>query len=550
MSAPIVCAVRNLRKFYDRTEVLKGITLAFLEGAKIGVIGSNGSGKSTLLRVLAGVDRDVLGEVWRADGLTVGYVGQEPQLEPTTVLANLEHAVEPIRALLKRHDEINEKLATDLSADEMEKQLEKLSKLQEEIEHRGAWELDHRLELAMEALRTPPPESDVAKLSGGERRRVALCKVLLSRPDILLLDEPTNHLDAESVAWLEKHLAEYPGLVILVTHDRYFLDNVVGWMLEIERGRAFPYEGNYSTYLEQKASRLEVEEKQESSRQKVLARELEWIRTSPKARTSKHKARIAQYEKLLAEEREVREDAIDLQIPAPPRLGDRVIRFHHVTKGYGDRVLLKDLTFDLPPGSILGIVGPNGAGKTTLLRLVLGQEQPDAGTIEIGSTVKLCYVDQLRDTLDPEKTVFQEITGGLHEIPFGKKTIAPRAYVARFNFRGPDQEAKVGEISGGQRNRVQLAKMLRRGGNVLLLDEPTNDLDLQTLRVLEEAIDAYAGCAVVVTHDRYFLDRVATHVLALDGDGSSSFVEGDWAALTATRGDRSASTASKHRKLG
>jgi energy-dependent translational throttle protein EttA len=550
MPPPIVCAVQGLRKFYDRTEVLKGITLAFLQGAKIGVIGSNGSGKSTLLRILAGVDTDYLGEVWRAEGLTVGYVPQEPVLDAgATVLSNLETAMAPVRALLRRHDELNERLATDLSPEEMEKALEQLSRLQEEIEHRGAWEVDRRLELAMEALRLPPADAEVARLSGGERRRVALCKVLMSQPDLLLLDEPTNHLDAESVAWLERHLAQLPGTVILITHDRYFLDNVVGWMLELERGRAFPYEGNYSTYLEQKAARLGVEEKQETARQKILARELEWIRTSPRARTAKSKARIAQYEKLLAEEREVREDAIDLQIPAPPRLGERVIRFDRVTKGFGGRTMFRDLTFDLPPGSILGVVGPNGAGKTTLLRLILGQDPPDAGTVERGSTVQLCYVDQMRDTLDPEKTVFEEITAGLLEIPFGKRTIAPRAYVARFNFRGPDQEVRVGEISGGQRNRVQLAKMLRRGGNVLLLDEPTNDLDLPTLRVLEEAIAAYAGCAIVVTHDRYFLDRIATHVLALDGDGSWRFVEGDYQVLAAARAQAPSSAASKHRKL-
>ncbi len=550
MTEIINCTIRDLRKFYDRTEVLKGLTLSFLQGAKIGVIGGNGSGKSTLLRILAGVDTDVLGEVWRQDGLTVGYVPQEPQLDETkTVLGNLEEAVEPIRALLRRHEAVNEQLATDLSPEAMEKALEKLSRLQEEIEHRDAWELDRHLEVAMEALRCPPPDADVRKLSGGERRRVALCKVLLSHPDMLLLDEPTNHLDAESVAWLERHLNDYSGTVIAITHDRYFLDNVVGWMLEIERGKAFPYQGNYSAYLEAKAIRAAIDEKQELARQKVIARELEWIRTSPRARTAKSKARIAQYDRLVTEEREVREEAIDLQIPSPARLGEKVIRFRNVTKGYGDRVLLRDLTFEIPPGAILGVIGPNGAGKTTLLRLILQQEAPDQGTVEIGTTVQLCYVDQMRDTLDPKKTVFQEITGGLHEIPFGKKAIAPRAYVARFNFRGPDQEAKVGEISGGQRNRVQLAKMLRRGGNVLLLDEPTNDLDLQTLRILEEAVQAYAGCAVVVTHDRYFLDRIATHILALRGDGTWSFVEGDYQAFALAEGDRPASTASKHRKL-
>lgn len=550
MAETIIASVRDLRKFYDRTEVLKGITLAFLDGAKIGVIGGNGSGKSTFLRVLAGVDTDVLGEVWRAPGLAVGYVPQEPQLDETkTVLGNLEIAVAPIRALLKKHDALNEKLATDLSPDDMEKALEQLSRLQEEIEHRDAWELDRHLEVAMEALRCPPADAEVSRLSGGEKRRVALCRTLLAHPDILLLDEPTNHLDAESVAWLEHHLQEYKGTVIVITHDRYFLDNVVEWMLEIERGRATPYKGNYSAYLEARGQIAQVEEQQEKARQKILARELEWIRQSPKARTAKSKARISQYEKLLAQDQEVREEAIDLQIPQPPRLGDKVVHFKGVTKGYGDRVLIQGLTFEIPAGAILGVIGPNGAGKTTFLRMILGTEKPDTGTVEIGSTVQLCYVDQLRDTLDPDKTVFEEITGGLHEIPFGKKTINPRAYVARFNFKGADQQAKVGEISGGQRNRVQMAKMLRRGGNVLMLDEPTNDLDLQTLRVLEEAIANYAGCAIVVTHDRYFLDRVATHILAFEGDGRWSFVEGDYQVYAAQHGDRWQNTASKHRKL-
>jgi ATP-binding cassette ChvD family protein len=550
MAENIVCTVRGLRKFYDRTEVLKGITLSFLDGAKIGVIGGNGSGKSTFLRVLAGEDHDFLGELWRKDGLTVGYVPQEPRLDPEkTVLQNLDDAVAPIRNLLKKYDEVNEKLGHDLTPQELEKALDLQSRLQEEIEQKNAWEVDRSLEVAMEALGCPPGDAGVTKLSGGEKRRVALCRTLLARPGMLLLDEPTNHLDAESISWLEHHLQEYPGLAIVVTHDRYFLDHVVGWMLEIERGRAYPYEGNYSQYLEKKAVQIQIEEKQEAARQKLLTRELEWIRTNPRARTVKSKSRIAQYEKLLTEEREVREDAIDLQFPAPPRLGDRVIAFKKVTKGFGDRTLFSDLTFELPPGAVLGIIGPNGAGKTSLLRMLVGQEKPDSGTIEIGSTVQMCYVDQSRDALHADRTVFEEITDRLPEIPFGKRFINPRAYVARFNFKGSDQESLVGEISGGQRNRVQLAKTLRKGGNVLLLDEPTNDLDLQTLRVLEEAINAFAGCAIVVTHDRYFIDRVATHILALPGDGTYKFFEGDYTAYVAAHGDHTFNAAGKYRKL-
>ena len=550
MPEEIICTARGVRKFYDRTEVLKGITLSFLKGAKIGVIGSNGSGKSTFLRVLSSEDKDILGEMWWKDGLKIGYVPQEPRLDPTkNVIGNLDEAVKPIRDLLRRYDEVNEKLGTDLTPEEMEKALALQSRLQEEIEHKNAWEIDRSLEVAMEALGCPPKEADVNKLSGGERRRVALCRTLMAQPDLLLLDEPTNHLDAESVSWLERHLSETPATVIAVTHDRYFLDHVVGWMLEIERGRAYPNEGNYSQYLEKKAFQQTIEEKQDVGRQKILARELEWIRTSPKARTGKSKARIAQYEALLSQDREVREEAIDLQLPAPPRLGDKVFVFKDVTKGFGGKALFEHLTFQIPPGAVLGIIGPNGAGKTSLLRMLVGQEKPDSGTIERGQTVQLCYVDQMRDTLDPTRSVFEEITNKLPEIPFGKSTIHPRAYVSKFNFKGPDQEAKVGEISGGQRNRVQLAKMLRQGGNVLLLDEPTNDLDLQTLRVLEEAIEAYPGCAVVVTHDRYFLDRLATHILALPGDGTWVFHEGDYTSYVAAHGDHTFSEAAKHRKF-
>jgi ATP-binding cassette ChvD family protein len=552
-----IYAVRNLQKKYGTKEVLRGITLAFYYGAKIGVIGHNGSGKSTLLKVMAGVDQEFDGDARLLDGSTVGYVPQEPALDPQkTVIGNIEDAVAPVRALLKRYETLSERLGESLSDDEMAKVVDQHERTQREIEARDAWELDHHLELAMHALRCPPPDADVTRISGGERRRVALCRTLLAHPDLLLLDEPTNHLDAETVAWLEHHLAEYPGTVILVTHDRYFLDNVVQWMLEMDRGRGTPYEGNYSSYLDQKQKRLMVEEKSEASRQKVLARELEWIRQSPRARIAKNKARIANYERLAAEQAEAREDAIELTIPAGKPLGARVLEFKKVSKALGGKPLIKDLSLELPPGAILGVIGPNGAGKTTFLKLITGELEPDSGSVERGASVDLCYVDQGRETLDPERSVFEEITGGADQLTLGKRLVNSRAYVSWFNFKGTDQQQKVGELSGGQRNRVQLAKLLRRGGNLLLLDEPTNDLDLQTLRVLEEALQRFAGSAIVVTHDRYFLNRISTHVLAFDGDGGVRFFEGDFTTFEErvakereAAGQGPESTAAKYRKF-
>ncbi|HYC76115.1 MAG TPA: energy-dependent translational throttle protein EttA [Planctomycetota bacterium] len=520
---------RDLKKKYDDKEVLKGVTLAFYYGAKIGVIGHNGSGKSTLLRVMAGVEREFEGEARLQEGRTVGYVSQEPPLDPTkTVLGNVEEAVKPIRDLLKRYDDVNHRLGEDMSPEEMEKLLDQQQRLQDEIDAKNAWELDHQLELAMHALGCPPADADVTKISGGERRRVALCKTLLAQPDLLLLDEPTNHLDASTTAWLENHLKEYKGTVILVTHDRYFLDNVVSWMLEMDRGRATPFEGNYSTYLDKKRRLLEVEAKSELARQKTLARELEWIRQSPRARVAKNKARIANYERLVAEQDDKVDGTVELQLPPAPHLGERVVIFDKVTKSVGGRTLMKDLSLRLPPGSILGVIGPNGAGKTTFLKMITGEVKPDSGKVEIGPTVQLCYVDQLRAALDPELTVFQQITGGQEQLLFGKKWVNGRAYVSRFNFRGADQQTRIGELSGGQRNRVQLATLLRKGGNLILLDEPTNDLDLETLRVLEDAIQGFTGSLIIVTHDRYFLNRVATHVLAFEGDGAVRFFEGDF----------------------
>jgi len=556
MPPQFVFTLRNLTKMYEKRAILKDITLAFLPGAKIGVIGHNGSGKSTLLRIMAGEDKSFDGEARPADGVTIGFVPQEPTLDETrTVLGNIEDAVAETRALLKKHDEINEKLGTDLDPDEMQKTLDKLAAIQEKIEHCGGWELDRTLEVAMHALACPPADAEVSTLSGGEKRRVALCRTLLMRPDILLLDEPTNHLDAESVAWLERHLAEYPGTVILVTHDRYFLDNVVEWMLEIDRGRGIPYKGNYSSFLEQKEARLAVEEKQESARRKVLARELEWIRTAPKARNAKSKSRIANYEKLLQQEADAAIEPIVIQIPPGPRLGERVLETKALTKAYGGRTLIDGLDILVPPGAIIGVIGPNGVGKTTLVRMIVGEEKPDSGEIKIGPATVISYVDQTRATLDPSKTVFEEITGGADEMPFGARKISSRGYVARFNFTGADQQKKVGILSGGERNRVQLAKLLRRGGNLIILDEPTNDLDLDTLRVLEEALQGFAGSAIVITHDRWFLDRVATHVLAFH-DGTVRWFEGGYQSfeekIKAERADAGlgpASTKGKYKKF-
>jgi ATP-binding cassette ChvD family protein len=529
----------KLGKAYNKREVLKNITLAFLPGAKIGVLGSNGAGKSTLLRIMALQDTDFVGSARAADNLTVGYVPQEPRLdESKDVRGTVEEAVAGTRALLTRHDELSQLLAEPLDPDRMEKVLEELGQVQEAIDAAGAWELDRQLEIAMDAMRLPPPETPATVLSGGERRRVALCKTLLQKPDLLLLDEPTNHLDAESVAWLERHLQDYAGTVVSVTHDRYFLDNVAGWILELDRGQGIPWEGNYSSWLEQKKDRLAVEEKQESARRKALARELEWARMAPRARVAKSKARLGAYEKLAAQEFDERQEELVLQIPPGPHLGDLVVRAEHVRKGYGDNLLMEDLNFDLPRGGIVGIIGPNGAGKTTLFRMIVGQENPDAGSLRLGDTVEIAYVDQSRDTLNPNNTVFEEITGGVDHLQLGKRKVASRSYVAQFNFKGPDQQRKVAELSGGERNRVHLAKVLRRGGNLLLLDEPTNDLDVETLRALEDALLSFGGCAVVISHDRWFLDRVATHILAFEGDSKTVWCEGNYQVYEAQRKQR------------
>ncbi len=531
MSKEFVFQTDDLRKSYGEHEVLRGISLSFYHGAKIGVIGHNGCGKSTLLRILAGEDKEFEGQARLDPNSSVGYVCQEPALNPDLdVWGNLQEAVKETHDLLKQHEELGEKLGEPLDDDEMQKTLDKLQEVGELIDLKDGWDVDRHLERAMEALKLPPKDADVNVLSGGEQRRVALCKTLIRQPQLLLLDEPTNHLDAETVAWLEHHLAEYQGTVILVTHDRYFLDNVVGWMLEIDKGRAAPFKGNYTAYLEQKSAMLDANRKRELSRKKVFERELSWIKQTPKARRAKSKARIREFEKMAEEHREMQlqEDTVDLPIPPGPRLGNRVVSCDAVCKGYGDRTLIKDLTFDLPPGGIIGVIGTNGTGKTTLLKMIIDEIKPDSGTITVGKTVVHCYVDQSRASLDDSKTVFEEITGGSDEIPYGDKRISSRAYVGRFRFRGGDQQKRIGELSGGQRNRAQMAKLLRHGANLLLMDEPTNDLDLQTLRVLEEALQEYAGCAVVVSHDRYFLNRIATHILAFEGDGVVHFFEGDF----------------------
>ncbi|HGY91115.1 MAG TPA: energy-dependent translational throttle protein EttA [Planctomycetes bacterium] len=530
MSEKFIFQLQDIHKRYGDHEVLKGITLAFFDGAKIGVIGPNGAGKTTLLRIIAGEDDEFEGSRKLADGKTVGYVSQEPPLnEDLDVWGNIQEAVADKKAILDRYNELCIQLG-ELEGEELEKANNEFEKLQAEIDAGDLWELDRHLERAMHALDVPPKDADVKKLSGGEKRRVALCRTLIRHPDLLLLDEPTNHLDADAVAWLEHHLAEYQGTVILITHDRYFLDNVVGWMLEIDRGKAIPYKGNYSSYLEQSADRLNLEKRRDAARRKVLERELAWIRQTPKARQAKSKARIREFQRMMEEHREVKlaDEGVEIPIPPGPRLGNQVISFEHVSKAYGDRVLIDDLSFDLPPGGIVGVIGPNGAGKTTLMKMITGEVTPDSGTIRIGKTVQVCYVDQGREALDDSKTVFEEVTGGAEDIPFGDTRISSRAYVGRFRFRGGDQQKRIGELSGGQRNRAQLAKLLRHGGNVLLLDEPTNDLDLNTLRVLEEAVQQFPGCAVVVSHDRYFLNRTATHILAFEGDGHVHFFEGDY----------------------
>src|SRR4051794_36085196 len=520
--------------------VLKDIWLSFLPGAKIGVLGLNGSGKSTLLRVMAGEDQQFVGEAWPADGISVGFLQQEPRLNADkNVLGNVEEGVAEIKALLQRYDEINAKFAEDLSPDEMDKVLEEQGKVQDRIEAANGWDLDSRLELAMDALRLPPADADVNTLSGGERRRVALCRLLLKSPDLLLLDEPTNHLDAESVAWLERFLKDYAGTVVAVTHDRYFLDNVAGWILELDRGEGIPWEGNYSSRLEQEQNRLAQQEKSESKRQRTLARELDWIRMSPRARQAKGKARLNAYEELLKEETARKIDQIEIYIPPGPRLGDIVVEARNLKKGYGDTLLMEDVNFTLPRGGIVGVIGPNGAGKTTLFRMITGKEQPDAGTLRLGDTVQVGYVDQSRE-LDPARSVFEEITGGGDTVELGKREVASRAYVSWFNFKGAGQQRKVGQLSGGERNRVHLAKLLKGGANLLLLDEPTNDLDVDTLRALEDALLNFAGCAVVISHDRWFLDRIATHMLAFEGDSKVVWFEGNYQDYEADR----------HRRLG
>jgi ATP-binding cassette ChvD family protein len=524
-----IYVMKDLRKVVPPSRIiLDGIWLSFYPGAKIGVLGANGAGKSSLLRIMAGVDHDFQGEAWAAAGTRVGYLPQEPQLDPTKdVKGNVEEAVRDTRALLHRFEEISTRFAEPMSDDAMQKLLDEQAAVQERIDAVNAWELDRTVEIAMDALRLPPADADVTTLSGGERRRVALCRVLLEQPDLLLLDEPTNHLDAESVAWLERHLAEFPGTVVAITHDRYFLDNVAKWILELDRGRGIPWEGNYSSWLEQKRTRLAQEEKQVSARQRTLERELEWVRLAPRARQAKSKARITRYEDLVAEDTGERVLQNEIVIPPPPRLGNDVVIATALKKAFGDKLLFENLSFSLPRCGIVGVIGANGAGKTTLFRMIAGQEQPDAGTLTVGDTVRIAYVDQARE-LDDDNTVYQEVSEGRDTIEVGKREMNARAYLASFNFRGPDQQKKVRDLSGGERNRLHLAKLLKAGGNLLLLDEPTNDLDVDTLRALEEALVGYAGCAVVITHDRWFLDRVATHMLAFEGDSEVVWHEGSY----------------------
>ena len=527
---PFIFQIEDLRKTVgDGREVIKRINLAFFAGAKIGVIGSNGAGKSTLLRIMAGVDTDHEGTARAASGTRIGYLAQEPQLDPEkNVRGNVEEGVAETRALLDRFDVVTARFGEDLSADDMDKLMEEQGNVQAEIDAADAWDLDRKIDIAMDALRVPAGDADVATLSGGERRRVALCRLLLAQPDLLLLDEPTNHLDTESVAWLERHLAEYPGTVVAITHDRYFLDNVAEWILEMDRGFGIPWHGNYSGWLDQKQDRLAKEEKQASARQRTLQRELEWIRMSPRARQAKSKARVSAYERLVSEGEAESDGRAEIIIPVPERLGEKVIVATSLRKAYGEKLLFDNLSFSLPPGGIVGVIGPNGAGKTTLFRMILGDEQPDEGSLELGKSVQLACVDQSRDALDPEKSVFEEITDGVAELRIGRRTVNPRAYCASFNFKGADQQKRVGGLSGGERNRVHLAKLLRTGGNVILLDEPTNDLDVDTLRSLEEALLRFAGCAVVVSHDRWFLDRIATHILAFEGESEVVFFEGNY----------------------
>ncbi|MGE5681901.1 MAG: energy-dependent translational throttle protein EttA [Bacillota bacterium] len=546
----IIYSMIGVSKYYNQRAIIKDIYLSYFYGAKIGVLGLNGSGKSTLLKILAGVDKDFNGETVLSPGYTIGYLEQEPQLdESKTVRDIVEEGVQEIVDLLKEYDEINAKFAEPMTDDEMNDLLERQGTVQERLEAMDAWELDSKLEMAMDALRCPPGDTPVKVLSGGEKRRVALCRLLLKKPDILLLDEPTNHLDAESVAWLEHHLQKYAGTVIAVTHDRYFLDNVAGWILELDRGQGIPWKGNYSSWLEQKQTRLMQEEKKESDRQKTLQRELEWIRMSPKGRHAKSKARITSYENLLKQEGEKLQRELEIYIPAGPRLGNVVIESNNVSKAYGDKLLVDDMNFALPPGGIVGVIGPNGAGKTTLFKMITGVESPDSGSIKAGDTVKLAYVDQSRQALDPDKTIWEMISGGNDVIMLGNKQVNSRAYVAQFNFSGTDQQKKVGLLSGGERNRVHLAMMLKEGANVLLLDEPTNDLDVNTMRALEEALENFAGCAVVISHDRWFLDRIATHILSFEGESKVYWFEGNFSEYEANKKERLGSAAEQPHRI-
>jgi len=546
-----IYVMKGLQKVYPGgKKVLDNINLSFFPGAKIGVLGLNGAGKSTLMRIMAGLDTEINGEAWAADGVKVGYLSQEPELDPSkTVLGNVMEGVGEIAQLVERFNEVSAKFGEEMTDDEMNDLIAEQGELQEKIDAAEGWEIERTVEIAMDALRCPPGDADVTKLSGGERRRVALCRLLLSKPDMLLLDEPTNHLDAESVAWLERFLHDYPSTVVAVTHDRYFLDNVAGWILELDRGHGIPWQGNYSSWLDQKQKRLAQEEKSESARQKTLKQELEWIRASPKARQAKNKARIQAYESMVADTKDKAPDSGRIVIPPGPRLGDLVIEAEHVTKGFGDRMLVEDLSFKLPRGGIVGVIGPNGAGKTTLFRMITGQEQPDSGTLRLGETVKLGYVDQSRDALKPTATVWEEISDGLDEIEIGGRGVNSRAYVGAFNFKGGDQQKKVGQLSGGERNRVHLAKMLKSGANLLLLDEPTNDLDVDTLRALEEALLEFAGCAVVISHDRWFLDRIATHMLAFEGDSQAVWFEGNYEDYEADRKRRLGAAAEQPHRI-
>jgi len=555
-SRPYIYVMKDLRKVVPpKREILKGIWLSFYYGAKIGVLGANGAGKSSLLRIMAGIDQEFLGEAWLGKGHTVGLLSQEPQLDPAkTVLENVQDGVGDKMKVVNRWNAVTARFSEGPDEDEMNRLIEEQAKLQDQMDAMNLWDLDRQLDIAMDALRCPSGDADVTTLSGGEKRRVALCRLLLSKPDLLLLDEPTNHLDAESVAWLERYLKEYEGTVVAVTHDRYFLDNVAGWILELDRGAGIPWEGNYTSWLDQKSKRLIEEEKTESARQKTLERELEWVRMAPRARQAKSKARLQSYERMLNEEGREKIEGVEIYIPPGPRLGNVVIETEHLRKGYGDRLLIDDLTFKLPPAGIVGVIGPNGAGKTTLFRMFVGAEQPDSGTLRMGETVQVAYVDQSRDTLNAENTVFEEITGGNDLVTLGKREVSSRAYCSWFNFRGADQQKKVGTLSGGERNRLQMAKLLQKGGNLLLLDEPTNDLDVDTLRALEDALLEFAGCAVVISHDRWFLDRIATHILAFEGDSQVVWFEGNYQDYEKNRHERLGSEADqphriKYRKL-